>query len=879
MLVWFSFFLASSSKAKNPPFFSSSYFSSRQDKYRLLWKAQDAAPPVPASFEPAPDLPPISPDTIREVCGKHKIFSAVSTDGFHIRHFSWLSESNLQCLALLMQLMEISSMLPSHVKVVILHLIPKALPGLRPIGLFGGVYRAWAKIRRPLATAWETANYRPWFAAGRFMGAADTVWRQAVRSEGGVASGLSAVTLLWDFHKYYESIDLGRLLQRCACHGFPMAVARLCFSAYSCARHIVLAGYMTSACYASHGIVAGCSFATTLIRVNSLAALDQIKWPICVTYALYIDDNAVHAIGSESEVIEGLVSASQQLVIAISDGIGATLADDKGALIASNKRVGLKIQRILGEALAGPLVASAPNLGVDDTVGRPIRVKGRNAKAKAREAKAYRRCARVGKLARTVGRKARNLWCSGVLPAATYGVELAGISDSELLALRRSFASTLKPSAGDRSLSILLLLERDPTWVAQVAPICRWHKELWHAHLSSHPSVLSFRDLRSSWEWVFSKESPSWRCVSGPISAMRKSLERISWQMKDFATLIDDRGIDIPLLCLSPAVVRKLLMEAAFRVLEWSVGSKLRLPGRACFDVVHEALASKRYSPLEKGTIRAWSCGAVWTRVYARSKGYEFPEECELCGQASDTMFHRLWMCPCLDSQRREAVGDEVVDEVVEFVSHGKHRLALATRGCLAHPGDEHPLPLEDGSWDAKWALDPPPARTFGLQGNIFIDGSSSRHAIKELSRAAWCATLWSDSDELLCTMRCPVWAPLPQTPQASEFSGYWGATMSLIGPSVLITDCANVKFMHEMSRDDQTLFKRMYAGVFLQLLNRPERHLIDEVRKVKAHQSLNEEGLSQGEYALRLGNHSADLGGQRSPRFSSQGRGSSGRN
>eukprot|EP00959_Pyramimonas_sp_CCMP1952_P068478 1429095-Pyramimonas_sp.AAC.1 len=95
--------------------------------------------------------------------------------------------------------MEVSSFLPSQIQVVILHLIPKALPGLRPIGLFGGLYRAWAKIRRPLALAWEEENYRAWFAAGRFMGAADTVWRQALRSEGGVASGQCACTLLWDF--------------------------------------------------------------------------------------------------------------------------------------------------------------------------------------------------------------------------------------------------------------------------------------------------------------------------------------------------------------------------------------------------------------------------------------------------------------------------------------------------------------------------------------------------------------------------------------------------------------------------------------------------------------------------------------------------------
>eukprot|EP00959_Pyramimonas_sp_CCMP1952_P122974 2570863-Pyramimonas_sp.AAC.1 len=83
-------------------------------------------------------------------------------------------------------------------------------------------------------------------------------------------------------------------------------------------------------------------------------------------------------------------------------------------------------------------------------------------------------------------------------------------------------------------------------------------------------------------------------------------------------------------------------MEAVFRQLEWAIGGKLGLPGRACLDLVHEALASKRFSPLERGTIRAWCCGAVWTRVYARSKGYDFPDVCELCGEARDTMFHRL---------------------------------------------------------------------------------------------------------------------------------------------------------------------------------------------------------------------------------------------
>ena len=107
-----------------------------------------------------------------------------------------------------------------------------------------------------------------------------------------------------------------------------MAVARLCIAAYSCAGRVVLTGFMTSASFASHGIVAGCSFATALIQVNGVEALDRVEWPVCIAYALYIDDNAVRTVRSESDIVAGLSPARSQLVVAISDSIGATLADD-----------------------------------------------------------------------------------------------------------------------------------------------------------------------------------------------------------------------------------------------------------------------------------------------------------------------------------------------------------------------------------------------------------------------------------------------------------------------------------------------------------------------------------------------------------------------
>eukprot|EP00959_Pyramimonas_sp_CCMP1952_P244665 5114352-Pyramimonas_sp.AAC.1 len=79
--------------------------------------------------------------------------------------------------------------MPTQLYIIVSMLLPKPVGGHRPIGMFTGPYRLWGRLRRPFAQAWEVKNFRPWFAAGKCMGASDTVWRQALLSEGGVASG------------------------------------------------------------------------------------------------------------------------------------------------------------------------------------------------------------------------------------------------------------------------------------------------------------------------------------------------------------------------------------------------------------------------------------------------------------------------------------------------------------------------------------------------------------------------------------------------------------------------------------------------------------------------------------------------------------------
>ena len=144
-----------------------------------------------------------------------------------------------------------------------------------------------------------------------------------------------------------------------------------------------------------------------------------------------------------------------------------------------------------------------------------------------------------------------------------------------------------------------------------------------------------------------------------------------------------------------------------------------------CYDIVAKHLRSSKYTALEKGILRSVSCGATWTRVFARSKGYDFPEKCPLGCGGRDILFHRLWKCPCLEQERRELVDPGILDGIDSFVEN-RQLLFAVTRGGLPHPGDELPAPLAEGSWHVKWHV-PAPEDLMQTQGQILLTEAALR--------------------------------------------------------------------------------------------------------------------------------------------------------
>eukprot|EP00959_Pyramimonas_sp_CCMP1952_P319567 6686758-Pyramimonas_sp.AAC.1 len=128
------------------------------------------------------------------------------------------------------------------------------------------------------------------------------------------------------------------------------------------------------------------------------------------------------------------------------------------------------------------------------------RAKGRMRKRPERKIKMQRKAMRLKRHRLHFGRKAVKVFTSGPMPGYIYGCEVQGLTDGEVHSLRRMAASSIKPDAARRSLTVLSLIEGDPVWHGSVAPVLRYIKEVWLLRASAFPGTLDWATLRASWE-------------------------------------------------------------------------------------------------------------------------------------------------------------------------------------------------------------------------------------------------------------------------------------------------------------------------------------------------------------------------------------------
>ncbi len=820
--------------------------------------------------------------------------TAQTYDGFHVRHFALLCDGALDALSHLLLAVEMTGRWPSQIGLVPMPLIPKPKGGYRGIGILPGLYRLWAKARRPMAEAWERDNPRGYLAAAIGNGALVAVWRKAARQEAGVGAGSVAASTLDDLESFYESLSRDRLLEEAEALNFPLPIVRACLAMYAGPRMLLLQGQAARELHPTRGIIAGCAIATTLVKIYYMRAFDNLvkQLPEGVDLEVYIDDVVLSADGDPGEVVPALADARAKLLKVVTEELGCTIAAGKSAVVATNKAVTAKLADACGIPAAA--TASAVDLGVDITGAKPRSALTKGTKRRARAEAAVRRRSRLRKLAALIGRRATKIYTAGIAPAGLYDTAIWGMDDGELLKSRRMAAETLRPKGRGRSLTALMLINAMPTAKLEVAPAVQYGRMVWRAVAAREEAMrrrTALPDIDAWWRSAHGYFAPAaaairskaatagggglratrklWATARGPIAATAFTIARLGWEFEAPFTMRDDLGREVVLTRTSPRMLRDLLADGVKRAAErtlaakWGTAQGDEPPRRLCADIAAAAAKGQRlagYTPVQIGAFRSAACNAVMTNQRAHQGGYDVDDLCPLCGAVGDSVHHRVYHC----SATCQTVKAKVPRWFWEEARRSDPRDRFWVTAIFPHPGDLAAPPAEDIELQfSRGAVGDEAAEAEGpagmtIEGEIYIDGSCTSSTICGLARAG-CAIIQMQGLRVVKKALAAVPDYLPQTAQAAEHLGMALAYRYVAGRSNFMGDCLGVVKALNATMTSMLAKGRRYAGLLADTLRDPGRRgLVQTVRWVKAHRTYAE-GMSEQEAMDVAGNNAAD--------------------
>ncbi len=675
-------------------------------------------------------LPNIEGEAIKRAAMAFKASTSSTYDGFHVRHFGLVCDEAREAAAKLLDAVEACGLWPTQIALAITPMIPKPKGGFRVIGSMPALYRVWAKTRREAAVEWERKFQRGYYAASPGTGPLDVVWAQAAKQEAGAAKGEVTGMILEDLASFYEGISRDLLANEAAHLGFPLQVLRGSLGMYANPRLVALNGRVAKQIHPRRGVIAGCAFATTYVKVLMTRALDRAMagMPEGVVLDAYIDDLALSATGTSKQVVEKLEKAHQILREAVQHELGCNFAHGKTAVVATCAATARRLKEVVG--VQGRIFEAAPNLGIDAPAAKPRGTWSKNSLRKSRLVQATQRESRLRKLSTALGAKATRIYRTGAEKAGTYGAEIWGMADTETKKLRRLAAATVRPRGRGRSLTLALLLAGAPTATAEVLAVTQYHRVVWRGVTQREQSRMRGTSLGIVDSWFreaqpYSKElveeagyaqgghgggtrrrrqgaAAAWRKVRGPIAAAHLTLARMGWRFVDAFEVRDERGHSIPLTQTSPSLMKELLVDGVRRQMErwvgetWSKKDPAFKGRRVCVDVALRNMRSSRSGLNSKqiGAYRSATCGALMTMSRAAEEGYLVQDVCPLCGACGDTVHHRVYHCP----KTRAAVEAAVPRWFLEEARGQNPSSRFWTTAILPHPCDLAPPPQKKAS-------------------------------------------------------------------------------------------------------------------------------------------------------------------------------------
>ena len=410
----------------------------------------------------AEELAPLVLEDVKAAVKSFKEGTGVGFCGWHPRVLSQLPDEGMKCVLKLLELAEAGWVWPEAMRNADMVRIPKESGGHRLIGILPTLYRIWGKLRRPDCVKWEAANNDGTDFAVAGQSSQRAAWDFALSNEAVQGSGGSTVAWQGDLEKCYEFIPFQCIVEEAIATRLPPVLTKLVVGMYASKRRIVKDKVYSKAVRTRKGIIAGCSIATTLVKVCLLRIMASVggKFPR-ITRRVFLDAISLQWKGRDrggirprrmkqvnppKEFIKAVVYCIQLLAERIGARVSAKskfLASSKGLLKGC-----LDAFRQLGMQDKGSGAAVARYLGVDYSAMRAV--SGSQPTRRARQVKAKKKTKRAKQL-KKAGADVTGVWMAGPATSVAFGAQVYGVNGSALEAARKICGSVVLPGGGDEA--------------------------------------------------------------------------------------------------------------------------------------------------------------------------------------------------------------------------------------------------------------------------------------------------------------------------------------------------------------------------------------------------------------------------------------------
>ena len=469
----------------------------REEWLRTWHKFTDTAraPWREAAIE-EPPLPRPSIEDARRCIASFKANTAVGVCSMRPRWYGWISDQLIDAWIDLFMAVEETGRWPDTIQDIIVHLIPKATTGNRPIGVLPSPIRWWEKLRKPIIWQWRALNPREYNWSTRGRSAEAAVYGQSLRDEAALARGHHLAATLFDLAKAYETVRLELVWEAGRRFNFPLKVLRIALEAFSFARHLVFNGAAADPVQTLSAILAGAGAALDALLLVLMGPMDELEkmGGTMTALVLYVDDLGAHTRGeSEKMVAEQSCKVVDLAIHLFEEELGLTIsrgregyATEQGKTVCLGSGPGIRARLAAKMGKRGIHIRrETKHLGVDYGPGIRKRLK---AAQKKRLQNAKNQAARIRRLGGIGGAR---VFRGGPMQAMRYGATIQGVSTSTLNAARNMAAMAHGRIAGRSCTARLQIHGYDPAEDLVIAAVTEWACATWENRLPTQDMVLA----------------------------------------------------------------------------------------------------------------------------------------------------------------------------------------------------------------------------------------------------------------------------------------------------------------------------------------------------------------------------------------------------